>query len=153
MEAICKLFGKFEKLKGSIPRVMRRYGGDKKDKPEMSTGKSKAEALYALFISVKKSLMVDKDVKRELKQEFKNFCEILLKLVVDAEEEDAMSTDRLFIGKLIEYIGHSGSSADVDTHTVKYLLSAFTSVIDMSGKIGLTDKERKKSQKQVLVSG
>ena len=112
--------------------------------------KSKHEALYTKFISVKKALMADPEIQAELKQEFEKFCKILLELVRNPGL-DAGSTNRLFIGKLIEYIGHSGGSADVDTHTVKYLMTAFTKVIDMAGDIGGNDKEKKKSQKQVLV--
>ena len=100
---------------------------------------------------LKKAVISDPRIQKELNQEFENFCRILLDLIKDSEEEEG-SANRLFIGKLIEYIGHSGSSTEVNTHVVKYLLTAFTKVIEMAGDIAGIEKEKKRSQKKTLVN-
>ena len=92
--------------------------------------------------------MANEEIQEELRQEFENFCGKLLKLIEGAKQSEN-EMNKQFVSKVIEYIGHAGKSTGVNTHIVKYLLTALTHVIDMAGKKGETKKEKKKSQKEV----
>lgn len=95
--------------------------------------------------------MANEEIQEELHEEFTSFCENLLKLIEGAKNPEN-EMNKQFVSKMIEYIGHAGKNSGANTHIVKYLLTAITKVIDMAGKKGETSKERKKYQKELLVS-
>jgi len=107
------------------------------------------EKIYNEFENLKSVVLDDEIIQDELKEEFNAFCKKLLNHILDAVNPTNM-LDRLFVGKLIEYISHSGDSTVVNTRTVKYLLTAFTEVIDCAGDIE-DEKERKHTEKTILV--
>ena len=145
--AIYDLLSKHEKLKGYLPPKPELPPPD----PAEAAPKNMTELFYARFASVKKSILSDLPIKKELKSEFNNFCEILLDLITSSEYSGIPNCT--FIGKLIEYIGFTGTSSEVNIHLVKYLLTAFTKIIKMAGKMDKRDEDNKgkqKKQKKVL---
>ena len=110
----------------------------------------KEDTIYSFFNEAKK-VMANDEIQEELHEEFTGFCAKLLELIEGAKNPEN-ETNKQFVSKLIQYIGHTGKSSGVNTHIVKYLLTALTKVIDMASNKGETSKEQKKSQKELLVS-
>ena len=108
------------------------------------------DSIYYYFKEAKK-VMANDEIQKELHEEFEEFCGKLLVLIEGAKNSEN-EMNKQFVSKMIEYIGHAGKSTGVNTHIVKYLLTALTHIIDMAGKKGETKKEKRKSQKQLIVT-
>jgi len=148
VEAIYRLFGKYPKLKVALPI---RSGNNEKDTTNQGVILSKTELFYAQFVPLRTAIVTDPQIKKELKEEFDEFCTVLLNLITSPEDKETGNVNRKFIGKLIEYIGHCGSSTDTNSHIVKYLLTAFAEVIEMSTHIKSdNEKDKRRAQKTVL---
>ncbi len=151
LEAVYRLFGNNRHLQDALPKraVMVAEPKSKFDAAEPKI-QNETEKLYAEFQNIKDVIRGDPTIQAELTAEFQAFCKKLLDHIVLANHQENLM-DRLFVGKLIEYISHSGHNAVISTRTVKYLLTAFTQVIDMVQEAAKDDKEKKKAVKTILV--
>ncbi len=149
MAATHRLFRRYEKLGAALPAQsdakapQAHDAAAQKDKPEY-------KPRYNEYVKMTNLPCDDENIAHELTKELDNFCEELLSHIQEANRVEA-GFSALFLAKLIDYIGRCGSKATINPHVVRYLLKAFTKVIDMAGTKGKDEKEKKKSQKAVLV--
>ena len=107
------------------------------------------------FKFAKRRMLEDPRVKKFIDKEFNNFCLKLLNFIKisqskDIQDRQMQQKGRLFLGKLIEYIGKCGKPNN-RVKTVKYLILSFTEILKISGKDQETEKGKKKSRKQAIL--
>ena len=145
IEMAHKLFGKYEKIKNALPQ---HFEFGKKDSEVANVTESKSQMLYNKFESTKESITSNSLVIQQTKEEFDNFCEMLLRKLTKSSKSSLIN--RRFIGKFIEYIGHCVYSTEVSNHVIKYILTALIVVIEKSGEGLDSDEKNEKRQMQVI---
>ena len=107
---------------------------------------------------IKRQTLKDKELREYVEDELNGFSEQILVAIEKAVgisqmipvEPQEKEKSKLYVGKLIEYIGNCGRHSG-RAGTIKYLLMSFIEVLDMAGRNEIAPKGRYKAKKRVLV--
>lgn len=144
LQLLPRLFGGVEKLKNAFPQQIDAANNDHEQESVIT---NEALVFYKEFEEVKNAVISNSDIKLAVRNEFVGFCSLLLKMLT--KQGKSASLKKKFISKLIDYISQCMSSPEVSMRIVKYILTAFIEVIEMSGS-GL-ESEEKNEKRQMLV--
>ena len=141
-----KLFSQYKKFADLFPKPL--SAEENKENEPQAKEKDK-EGIYHQIRILKVAVKEDEVIQRELKNEFNNFCRILLKHIREARNAEK-EIDRLFVRKLIYYISLIGSNSVMNRRTIKYLLTAFIKTIEMASEGIKDEKAQKKAEEAIL---
>ena len=144
LKALPRLFGDYEKLRNAFPQ---QFNCNKNAEEKENAPLNETLQFHKEFKATKDAVASNPAVKLAVKNEFTNFCCLLLKMLT--KQGKSASLRKKFIAKLIDYISQCVNSQEVNMNIVKYILTAFIEIIKMSGT-GL-ESEEKNEKRQMLV--